>query len=130
MGKWLSVVGDPDYSFDARSCLSHHTKENPLHAISVPNNERIELPPVDNQEWMLRFDGTPTEGIEIVLEFSNPGSVQCLVVEEKTGLPVFPGLSTQPEPGTMPSPGEFHQGVPADFTAIYRRYELAALTDK
>jgi len=52
-------------------------------------------------------------------EFSNPGSVHFLLVEEKTGLPSFPALATQPQPGTMPSPGEFYQGVPTDFTAIY-----------
>ncbi len=55
-------------------------------------------------------------------EFSNPGPVHFLLIEEKTGLPSFPGLATQPQPGTMPSPGEFYQGVRMDFTAIYRDF--------
>ncbi|NIM94504.1 MAG: M28 family peptidase [Anaerolineales bacterium] len=100
-------------------------EESPLLAITVPENERSELPPVDGWEWMLRFDGTPIEGIEMSLEFSDKGSIQILVIEEKTGLPSFPGLSTQPEPGTMPSPGEFYQGVPADFTSIHRLFEIS-----
>jgi hypothetical protein len=105
-------------------------EESPLLAITVPNNEKIELPALDDQEWVLRFDGTPVEGIEIIFEFSNPGSIQFLVVEEKTGLPTFPGLSTQPEPGTMPSPGEFDQGVPADFTAINRNFVVPGLGEE
>jgi hypothetical protein len=97
-------------------------KESPLLAITVPNNEKTELPPVDDREWVLRFDGMPVEGIEISFEFSETESIQFLLVEEKTGLPSFPGLSTQPEPGTMKSPGEFYQGIPTDFTAINRNF--------
>ena len=97
-------------------------KESPLLAITVPNNEKTELPPVADREWVLRFDGMPVEGIEISFEFSESGPIQFLLVEEKTGLPSFPGLSTQPEPGTMKSPGEFYQGIPTDFTAINRNY--------
>jgi hypothetical protein len=44
------------------------------------------------------------------------GPVDILHVEEKTGLPAFVGLARQPQPGTMPSPGEFYQGAPTDFT--------------
>jgi len=102
-------------------------EESPLLTITVPNNEKIELPAVDDREWVLRFDGTPAEGIEIIFEFSNPGSIRFLVVEEKTGLPTFSGLSTQPEPGTMPSPGEFLQGIPTDFTAINRDFIIQGL---
>jgi hypothetical protein len=89
-------------------------------AITLPNNGRMELPQAP--DWGLRFDGTPVEGMEITFEFSNPGPVHLLLVEEKTGLPSFPGLATQPQPGTMPSPGEFYQGVPTDFTAIRRDF--------
>jgi hypothetical protein len=98
--------------------------DSPLLAITLPNNGRMELPQAPN--WVLRFDGTPTEGIQIIFEFSRPGQIHLLLVEEKTGLPSFPGLSTQPQPGTMPSPGEFYQGVPTDFTAIYRTFEIQA----
>jgi hypothetical protein len=95
-------------------------EESPLLAITLPNNARTELPQAP--DWGLRFDGTPVEGIEVTFEFLNPGPVHFLLVEEKTGLPSFPGLETQPQPGTMPSPGEFYQGVPTDFTAIYRDF--------
>lgn len=97
-------------------------EDRPLLAITLPNNARMVLPPAAG--WGLRFDGTPAEGLEIILEFPNPGPVHFLLVEEKTGLPAFPGLSTQPQPGTMPSPGELFQGVPTDFTAIYRPLEV------
>lgn len=96
-----------------------------LLAITLPNHGRAELPPAP--DWGLRFDGTPLEGIEITFEFSQPGSIQFLLVEEKTGLPSFPGLCTRPQPGTMPSPGEFYQGVPTDFTAIYRPFDVPAI---
>jgi len=46
------------------------------------------------------------------------------VVEERTGLPSFPGLVTQPEPGRMVSPAEFTQCLPSDFTVIYRGYVI------
>lgn len=97
-------------------------EESPLLAITVPKNERSELPPVSEWGWMLRFDGTPIEGIDMTLEFSNKGPIQFLVIEEKTGLPSFPGLLTHPEPGTMRSPGEFHQGDATDFTALFRSF--------
>lgn len=100
------------------------SEQSPLLAITVPSNKRSELPPVEEEEWVLRFDGTPIEGFELDLEFESTGPVQLQLVEEKTGLPSFPGLSTRPEPGTMPSPGEFDQGVAADFTAIYGLFEI------
>ncbi len=99
-------------------------EDSPLLAITAPNNERSELPPVEEGECMLRFDGTSEEGIELDLEFESTRPVQLHLVEEKTGLPSFPGLLIQPEPGTMTSPGEFDQGAAADFTAIYRLFEI------
>ena len=99
-----------------------------LQAITIPFNEKIVL--ADNRQWWLRFDGMPVEGLEIKFEFSPGGSVQFLLVEEKTGLPSFPGLVTQPPPGAMSSPGSFLQGVPTDFTAIYRYYALPGLRDE
>jgi hypothetical protein len=70
----------------------------------------------------------PAEGVEMTFEFSDSGPIQMLLVEEKTGLPSFPGLSTQPEPGTIKSPGEFYQGIPTDFTAINRNYSLQSVS--
>ncbi len=99
-------------------------EDSSLLAITLPNNARMRLLPAPG--WGLRFDGTPSEGIEIIFEFAVPEPVQILLVEEKTGLPHFSGLSTQPQPGTMMSPGELFQGVPADFTAIYRPFEIPA----
>jgi hypothetical protein len=93
-----------------------------LVAITLPRMDRTGL--AENSEWWLRFDGMPPEGLEIKFEFSVSGTLQFLLVEEKTGVPSFPGLDTQPLPGTMSSPGEFLQGVPTDFTAIYRRVEI------
>jgi hypothetical protein len=101
-------------------------QETPLLAITVPNNERTELTPVAGRECRLRFDGIPAEGFDLSFVFDTAGPIQLLAVEEKTGLPSFPGLSTQPEPGTMRSPGEFYQGDATDFTAIYRRIDLPA----
>lgn len=97
-------------------------KEYPVLAFSLPNVKRTELPVMENNEWVLRFDGMPDEGIEITFEFFDTGTIELLLVEENTGLPVFPGLSTEPQPGTMKSPGEFYQGIPTDFTAINRNY--------
>lgn len=94
-----------------------------LLAITVPNNERIELLPVDDG-WALRFDGMYPEGVEVSFEFSRSDATHVLLVEEMTGLPSFPGLSIQPEPGTMQGPGEFYQGIPTDFSAIYRPIDL------
>ncbi len=95
--------------------------DTPLLAITVPNNERIEA---SGTEWWLRLDGMPVEGVEILFEFSTTRPIHFLLVEEKTGLPSFPNLTTQPEPGTMRSPGEFLQGVATDFTAIYRYFDV------
>jgi hypothetical protein len=103
-------------------------KEFPVLAFTLPNNERVELPRIDGNEWVLRFDGMPAEGVEMTFEFSDSGPIQMLLVEEKTGLPSFPGLSTQPEPGTIKSPGEFYQGIPTDFTAINRNYSLQSVS--
>jgi hypothetical protein len=97
----------------------------PLLAITIPG-ERTELPPVD-EEWVLRIDGMPTEGIEIVLESRTRAQIPVVIVEEKTGLPSFPGLDLETEPGTMPSPGEFDQSIPADFTAMYRSFIVSGV---
>jgi hypothetical protein len=97
-------------------------KETPLLALTVPNNEKASLTPAADRGCSLRFDGTSVAGIDLTFEFSSAGPIQFLVIEEKTGLPSFPGLSTQPAPGTMRSPGEFYQGDATDFTAIYRRF--------
>jgi hypothetical protein len=104
-------------------------KDSPVLAFTMPFNGRTELAPINDYEWVLRFDGMPVEGIEISLEFSNTGPIQILLVEEKTGLPSFPSLSTQPEPGTMKSPGEFYQGIPTDFTAINRNYLIQGFNE-
>ncbi len=100
----------------------------PLLGIKVPNNERAEL--AGNTEWWLRFDGMPVEGMEITFEFGTAEQIKFSLVEEKTGLPSFPGLSTLPKPGTMRSPGEFLQGDATDFTAIYRSFEIPSLADE
>lgn len=91
-----------------------------LLAITFPNNVRAELG--GSSEWKLRFDGMPVEGMEIRFEFSTSGPIQFLLLEEKTGLPSFPGLVTQPEPGTMRNPGGYDNAQ--DFTAIYRAFEI------
>lgn len=91
-----------------------------LLAITFPNNVRAELG--GSSEWKLRFDGMPVEGMEIRFEFSTSGPIQFLLLEEKTGLPSFPGLVTQPEPGTMRNPGGYDNAQ--DFTAIYRALEI------
>ena len=95
-------------------------------ALTLPHNERIEVPGYD-EEFVLRFDGMPSEGFEIVFEINSLNQFEILLVEEKTGLPSFPGLSTLPEPGTMRSPGEFYQGDATDFTAINRDFVVQSL---
>lgn len=91
----------------------------PVLALTLPHNERRELPPCD-EGFVLRFDGMPVEGFEMQLELGTMDPLQFLLVEERTGLPSFPGLSTQPLPGTMRTPGEFYQGIPTDYTAVNR----------
>lgn len=91
-----------------------------LLAITFPNNVRAKLG--GSSEWQLRFKGMPVEGIEIRFEFSASGPIQFLLLEEKTGLPRFPGLVTQSEPGTMRNPGGYDNAQ--DFTAIYRAFEI------
>jgi hypothetical protein len=66
----------------------------------------------------------PSEGVQLIFEFRSTSFIQFLIVEEKAVLPSFPGLFTQPEPSRMESPGDLYQGVPADFTAIYRNFEI------
>jgi len=95
----------------------------PIQAITLPENERTSLTGSDGL-WM-RLDGMPLEEIDICFEFNTSDSIHFFLVEEKTGLPSFPSLETQPEPGTMRSPGEFLQGDATDFTAIYRIIEIA-----
>ncbi|MGD8815126.1 MAG: hypothetical protein PVI78_11710, partial [Anaerolineales bacterium] len=92
-------------------------------AFTLPHNERTEMPPSD-QGFVLRFDGMPVEGFEMAFELDASGVFQILLVEERTGLPSFIGLSTQPLPGTMRTPGEFYQGIPTDFTAIHRAFTI------
>jgi hypothetical protein len=77
-----------------------------------------------DDEWALRFDGMPVEGLEMELELRSQEPIQVVIVEEKTGLPSFPGWNTETQPGTMPSPGEYDQSIPADFTAMYRSFVI------
>ena len=93
-------------------------------ALTTPHNERVEVPAYE-QEFVLRFDGMPVEGLEMEFELDTYGQIRFLLVEERSGLPSFPGLSTQPQPGTMRTPGEFYQGIPTDFTAIYRAFTVS-----
>jgi hypothetical protein len=96
----------------------------PVLSITIPNNGKTELP-FSEDEFVLRFDGTPAEGLELSSDLEQTGSFQILVVEERTGLPSFPGLLTHAQPGTMRTPGEFYQGIPTDFTAIYRAFTVS-----
>jgi hypothetical protein len=98
--------------------------EVPVLSITVPNNEKTELP-LSKDEFVLRFDGTPAQGLELGFDLERNGTFQILVVEERTGLPSFPGLNTQPQAGTMRTPGEFYQGIPTDFTAVYRAFTVS-----
>ncbi|HSF82909.1 MAG TPA: M28 family peptidase [Anaerolineales bacterium] len=100
----------------------------PLQGIKVPHNARAELS--GNTGWWLRFDGIPGAGLEMSFEFGSADQIQFLLVEEKTGLPSFPGLMTQPEPGTMRSPGLFLQGDATDFTALHRSFEIPSMAGK
>lgn len=100
-------------------------QDAPILGITVPNNERTELGGII--DWRLRLDDMPVEGVEIGFEFSASGPIHSLLVEEKTGLPSFPDLVTQPLPGTMQLPGEFYQGTPTDFTAINRNYVIQGI---
>jgi hypothetical protein len=97
--------------------------EAPVLSITIPNNGKTELPPSED-EFVLRFDGTPAQGLELGFDLERTGTFQVLVVEERTGLPSFPGLLTQSQAGTMRTPGEFYQGIPTDFTAIYRAFTV------
>ena len=93
---------------------------------TVPANKRTELPPIEEGERVFRLDGMPVGGMTVRFEFRGTAPVQFFLVEEKTGLPSFPGLSTEPEPGRMQLPGEFLQGIPTDFTAIHRNVVVQA----
>jgi hypothetical protein len=99
--------------------------EVPVTAVTMPNNERTELLP-SGKAFVTRIDGT-MESFEIGFELAHSEQIQFLVVEERTGLPSFPGLSTEPQAGTMKFPGEFYQGTPADFAAVSRSFVIQAL---
>ena len=101
-----------------------------LKEISLPNGEHIELPVVMDTDWWLRFEGVPVEGFSISLVFSGKEAFQLQLIEEMTGLPSFPGISSQPEPGTMKSPGVFTQAIPTDFTVIYKEYTISSVTKR
>ncbi len=96
-------------------------------ALTIPHNERTEVSPYD-EAFVLRFDGMPSAGFEMEFELDASGPFKILLVEEGTGLPNFPGLSTQPQPGTMRTPGEFRQGIPTDFTAIRRDFDIQEIS--
>ena len=132
-GPRLEVIAD-EWVGDRREVTVHFTTsmhdrlnifvlDIPLQAVTFPDNARIELP-VHGGAWRLRFDGTPVDGIEIRLKFSSTRAARFLLLEETTGVPSFPGLETQPAPGTMRNPGGYGNGT--DFTAIYRRIDLPA----
>ena len=104
-------------------------REVPVVAITIPNNERKDLPPCD-EGFGLRFDGTPVEGFEVEFELGTSGQFRFLVVDERSGNPSFPGLLTQPQAGTMTTPGEFCQGMARDFTAIYRNFAIVGSGDE
>jgi hypothetical protein len=99
-------------------------QEPSLVGLILPDNEKYALPSVGGGGWWLRFEGMSAEGIEITFEFSGAGPIQGLLIEERTGLPTFPDLATQAEPGTMKSPGVFTQVIPTDFTAITRSFVI------
>jgi hypothetical protein len=69
----------------------------------------------------------PADEVEVAFELENDGPVQILLVEERAGLPSFPGLATEPKPGTMRTPGDIYQSIPTDFTAIRRDYTIQGL---
>jgi hypothetical protein len=98
--------------------------ESPLLAVNFPGSERTGVPDDSGKRLWMRIDGVPSEGVQLIFEFRSTSFIQFLIVEEKAVLPSFPGLFTQPEPGRMESPGDLYQGVPADFTAIYRNFEI------
>lgn len=102
-------------------------KEVEVLALTLPYNERTEVPPCD-KEFVFRFDGMPVEGFEMEFEIHHSDPFQFMLVEEKTGLPTFPGLSTKPQPGTMRTPGDFRQGIPTDFTAVNRHFIIQGLS--
>lgn len=92
---------------------------------SLLENEGLRV--LDYQgRYTLRFDGMPLAGLQIGILVDSADPFEILLVEEKTGLPVFPGLDTQAEPGSMRSPGEFLQGDATDFTVINRDYLIPA----
>ena len=136
-GPRLEVISDEWVDqrrvIDATITTSMHERlyviipDNSLQAITLPNNDRTSITASDGL-WM-RLDGMPLDGIEIRFEFNSADPVQFFLVEEKTGLPSFPGFETQPEPGTMRSPGEFLQGDATDFTAISKIIEIAGSTE-
>ena len=136
-GPRLEVISDEWVDqrrvIDATITTSMHERlyviipDNSLQAITLPNNDRTSITAI-NGLWM-RLDGMPLDGIEIRFEFKAADPVQFFLVEEKTGLPSFPGLETKPEPGTMRSPGEFLQGDATDFTAISKIIEIAGSTE-
>jgi hypothetical protein len=130
-GPRLEVIAD-QWVGDCREVTIHFTTSlhdrlnililNPtLLAITFPDNVTIEQL-VHGGAWRLRFDGMPVDGIDIRFEFSDSRAVRFLLLEETTGVPSFPGLETQPAPGTMRNPGGYANGT--DFTAIYRSFEL------
>lgn len=94
-----------------------------LWAVTLPGNERTELPET-RAGWSLRLGGMPPEGIDVVFELRTQAAVRVLLLEEKTGVPTFPGVDTETAPGTMPSPGENDQGIPVDLTAICRAFAV------
>lgn len=98
--------------------------QSPLLAVTFPGGARNEIPSGSQNRLWMRIDGMPLENLPLTFELNSSGPIQFLIVEEKTGLPSFPGLSTLPEPGRMESPGDLYQGVPSDFTAIYRKFDI------
>jgi hypothetical protein len=101
-------------------------KEVRVLSLTLPPNERKALTPSDSG-FVLRFDGMPIDGFKMEIEVDTSGELPILLVEERAGLPSFPGMQTQPLPGTMRTPGDIYQTIPTDFTAIKSNFMVPGL---
>lgn len=84
------------------------------------NGRRIDSVSAGRNEWKLRYQGLPAEGIEVALNLKTKEPLKLRVVDQTYGLPVLEGKSESPRPaGLIPSFYPF-----TDSTLVAKAYVL------
>jgi hypothetical protein len=82
------------------------------------NGRKVDSVSAGRNEWRLRYQGLPVEGIEVALNLKTQEPLKFRVVDQSYGLPVLPGKTESPRPaGLIPSMYPFN-----DSTLVAKSY--------